>query len=112
MRVKLLRALVVPIFFNPCKKKHRDAAKPTIPSSNMYGISIKLIFSRMPNDPIKIRRIIPQIKDFSCIIFVMSILWVSILLILFSNPQSNGAPMISSFVPFFFAENYQIVDWL
>ena len=26
---------VVPILLKPCKKKYRDAAKPTIPRSNM-----------------------------------------------------------------------------
>ena len=97
------RVLVVPSLFNPCKKKYRDAAKPTIPSNNMYGISIKLMLSGMPNDTVKARRIIPSIKDFSCIIFVMSILWLSILLILLSNPQNKVAPMISKFPAFIFS---------
>lgn len=74
--------------------------KPTIPSSNMYGISIKLMLSEIPNDTIKARRTIPPIKDFSCIIFAISILWVSILLILLSNPQNKVAPMISKFPAF------------
>jgi hypothetical protein len=73
-RESINRVLVVPIFLNACKKKYRDAAKPTIPRNNMDGISSKLMLSGMPNDTANARRIIPPINDFSCIIFGMSIL--------------------------------------
>ena len=36
--------LIVPILFNPCKKKKIDAANPADPKSIIFDICVELIF--------------------------------------------------------------------
>ena len=68
----------------------------------MYGICGILMLTGIPKRKTKASRIIPPINDFSCIIFVTSIRWLIILLMLLSKPQNNVAPMISKFPVFIF----------
>ena len=62
---KIKMVFIVPILFNPCKKKKIDAANPTAPRSMIFGMYVKLMFILILDATTIAISNKPPIRDFS-----------------------------------------------